>query len=69
MSLVWDEAVGEYNSRPMVNEYVLRGGSCAIPQERIRASFAISFPRNMLANSPVLRIQAVRDAPGGVNGE
>ena len=27
ISEVWDDAVGEYNSRSMVNQYVLRGGS------------------------------------------
>ncbi|MBA2659472.1 MAG: ergothioneine biosynthesis protein EgtB [Nitrosospira sp.] len=39
MSQVWNEAVGEYNSRSMVNQYVLRGGSCLVPQKRIRPSF------------------------------
>ena len=38
MSLVWDEAVGEYNSRSMVNQYVLRGGSCATPVNRLAAA-------------------------------
>ncbi|MEP7370787.1 MAG: ergothioneine biosynthesis protein EgtB [Nitrosospira sp.] len=39
ISAVWDKAVGEYNSRSMVNQYVLRGGSCVTPLERIRPSF------------------------------
>ena len=44
ISEVWDAAVGEYNSRSMVNQYVLRGGSCITPQKRIRPSFRNFFP-------------------------
>jgi ergothioneine biosynthesis protein EgtB len=44
MSEVWDAAVGEYNSRSMVNQYVLRGGSCITPEKRIRPSFRNFFP-------------------------
>jgi formylglycine-generating enzyme required for sulfatase activity len=44
ISAVWDEAVGEYNSRSMVNQYVLRGGSCITSLKRIRSSFRNFFP-------------------------
>ncbi len=55
MSKIWDAAVGEYNSRCMVNKYGLRGGSCFSAQEWLRPSF-----RNFLRAETCIHVTGIR---------